>query len=130
MSLASADERALETALRALNKYGGVATWTDIITPAVKDAFGNIVTPAVLGTYPISVLSTDVKQGWIDNNQANANDSVFMVAPQQLIDLGISFDDKGETITFNTVEFPIKRDNPEMGGQSPVLHYFICGITS
>ena len=129
MSLAAADARALEQALKALKKYGGVATWNDVTTPAVTDSFGNITTPEVRTDFPISALPTMVEEGWINSNIATADNKVFLVAAKELTDLGLTFDGV-ERIVYNGDTLEIVRDIPYMGGQGVMLHRFICTITS
>ena len=129
MSLAQADERALKLAEDMLYKKGGTAVWTDITTPAVTDDFGNITTPAVTDTYNISILPVEVEDGWINAGIANANNKVFLVSAKQLIDYSVTFDGQ-ETITYNSVVYSIERDKGYSGGQTIVLHRFICSITT
>jgi len=129
MSLAQADSRALIQAEEALYKYGGSGVWTDILTPAVKDDFGNITTPAVTEDFDISILPTEVKEGWINSNIANADNKVFLVSAKQLNDYSVTFDGH-ETITYNGDTLKIERDQPYMGGQGVMLHQFICSVTS
>jgi len=129
MSLASADERALNSALKALYKYGGSGVWTDILTPAVTDDFGNITTPEVTENFDISILPTKVQDGWINSGIANADNKVFLVSAKQLNDYSVTFDGH-ETITYNGDTLKIERDQPYMGGQGVMLHQFICSVTS
>lgn len=128
MSLASADARALEQALKALKKYGGVAVWNDVTTPAVTDSFGNITTPEVRTDFDISALPTMVEDGWINSGIANADNKVFLVSAKELTDLGLTFDGV-ERIVYNGDTLEIVRDIPYMGGQGVMLHRFICTIT-
>ena len=129
MSLALADNRALAQAEKQLYKYGGLGVWTDILTPAVTDDFGNIVTPEVKADFNISLLPTKVEDGWINSGIANADNKVFLVSAKQLSDYGVTFDNT-ETITYNGDTLKIERDQPYMGGQGVVLHRFICSVTS
>jgi len=129
MSLAKADLRALKSAETALYKYGGVAIWNDVTTPAIEDDFGNITTPEVRTDFNISVLPTKVEDGWINSGIATVDNKVFLVSAKQLTDLGLTFD-KVERITYNGDTLKIERDEPYNGGQSVVLHQFICSITS
>ena len=128
MSLALADNRALVQAEKQLYKYGGLGVWTDILTPAVTDDFGNIVTPEVKADFNISLLPTKVEDGWINSGIANADNKVFLVSAKQLSDYGVKFDNT-ETITYNGDTLKIERDQPYMGGQGVVLHRFICSVT-
>ena len=128
MSLAVADERALQSALKALKKYGGSAIWNDVITPAVTE-MGNVITPEIRGDFNISVLPIQVEDGWINSNIATADNKVFLVSAKELIDLGLTFDGV-ERITFNGDTLKIERDEPYSGGNGPVLHRFICSITT
>jgi hypothetical protein len=131
MSLASADSRALEQAKKQLEKYGGVATWTDVNTPAIKDDFGNITTPATTKDFTISILPTIIEEGWINSGIAKAQNKVFLVSKKQMDELGASYDDEPEeTITYNNVTYAIERDMPYSGGQTVILHRFICSITN
>lgn len=127
MSLAVADARALNTALKALNKYGGSATWNYVVTPAVEE-FGNIITPEVRGDETISVLPTQIEEGWINSGIASADNKVFLVSSQQLVDLGLSFTEN-EFITYNGDTLKVERDEPYSGGQNIILHRFICSVT-
>ena len=129
MSLAVADERALQSALNALNKYGGSAIWTDIITPAVTDDFGNVITPEVSESFDISILPTKIEDGWINSNIANADSKVFLVASKELSDLGVEYNGS-ETITYNGTTYSIERDEGYSGGNSIILHRFICSVTT
>ena len=129
MSLALADNRALAQAEKQLYKYGGLGVWTDILTPAVTDAFGNIVTPEVKADFNISILPIEVKEGWISEGIANINNKVFLVSAKQLSDYGVVFN-KNENITYNGETLKIDFDRPYMGGQGVILHRFICRVTS
>lgn len=129
MSLAKADSKALLQAQKMLNKYGGLAVWNDVVTPAVVDSFGNVTTPEVRADFNISVLPIEVEQGWINSGIANADNKVFLVSAKQLTELGLTFD-KIERITYNSDTLKIERDEPYYGGQAIVLHRFICSVTS
>jgi hypothetical protein len=129
MSLAKADSKALIQAQKALNKYGGLAIWNDVVTPAVKGDFGNIITPEVRGDFEISILPTKIEDGWISSQIATADNKVFLVSAKQLSDLGLTYDNV-EVITYNGDTIKIERDEPYMGGQAIVLHRFICSVTS
>jgi len=129
MSLAVADARALKSAQKALSKYGGAGVWIDFNDDAVKDDFGNIVTPATTTDYNISILPTEVKEGWINSGIANANNKVFLVSAKQLNDYGVVFNEN-ENITYNGETLKIESDRPYYGGQGVVLHRFICSVTS
>lgn len=129
MALAQADTKALKQAENQLYKYGGSAVWTDIVTPAVTDSFGNVTTPAVVETFDISILPTKIEEGWISSGVANANNKVYLVAAKQLADYGVTFDGK-ETITYNGDTLKIESDQGYSGGQVIVLHRFICTITT
>ena len=126
MSLAKADSKALQTGLKALNKYGGSAVWTDW-TAGTYDQFGNEVTPSTPAYYGISVLPLEAEQGWLDNGLMTAQQKVLMVSAKQLIDFGITYDEN-ESITYNSVTHKIASDMPIYGGQSIILHRFVCDV--
>jgi len=128
MSLAESDAKFLIQAEKMLIKKGGSAIWNDIVL-GTRDSFGNIVTPDTSTPYNISLFTIDAKEGWINSGLANVSDTVFMVSAKQLKDYGVTFD-KNETITFNSKVYTIARDIPDMGGQEPILHNFVCTITS
>ena len=128
MSLAKLDANFLVKAEKLLAKNGGSATWTDPSQDATYDAFGNIVTPATPPVdYAISLLTIEAKEGWINANLASVTNTIFMVSAKQLTDYGIVFNGD-ETITFNSKVYSIVRDLPEMGGQVPILHNFVCSV--
>ena len=129
MSQAQADARALKQAEKQLSKYGGLAVWNDVTTPAIEDDFGNITIPEERADFNISVLPTKVEDGWINSGIASADNKVFLVSAKQLTDLGLTFN-KVERIIYNGDTLKIERDEPYYGGQSVVLHRFICTVTS
>jgi hypothetical protein len=128
MSLAKADSRALKQARDMLYKYGGSGVWSDFNDDAVKDDFGNIITPATTTDYDISILPIEVEQGWINSGIATANNKVFLISAKELSDYEVVFNEN-ENITYNGDTLKIERDEPYMGGQGVMLHRFICSVT-
>ena len=123
------DAEFLELAQEMLYEDGGSATWNDIVTPAVTDAFENVITPEVSESFDISILPTKIEDGWINSNIANADSKVFLVSTKELSDLGVEYNGS-ETITYNGTTYSIERDEGYSGGQSVVLHRFICSVTT
>jgi len=126
----SEDKKALEDAYKELKEAGGLAVWNDIVTPAVKDDFNNVITPAVTKDFDIFIIPLKVKEGWVSSGIANAKQRVFLVAGQQLLDYGVSFDEQGETITYNGTTYMVDLDMGYETGNVMFLHQFICSVTS
>jgi len=122
------DAEFLQDALEMLEEDGGYAIFIDK-SLGTYDDFGNQLTPPTPEPHDISLLTIDAREGWISSKLASVDDTIFMVSAKQLKDFGITFD-KNETITFNSKVYTIARDIPDMGGQEPILHNFVCTITS
>ena len=126
----SEDLQALEDAYNELKIAGGLAVWNDVTVVATTDDFGNVTTDETRENYDIFVIPLEVEDGWISSGIANANNRVFLVAGQQLLDYGVEFDKVGETIAYNNETFIVELDKPYETGNVKFLHRFICGITS